>query len=58
MLPFGLVKAIRLKREVIEKKKITYSWFAPELNFLMVKIQQIKSGVEQFDAQLTSVEMH
>ena len=58
MLPFGLVKAIRLKREVIEKKKITYAWFAPELNFLMVKIQQIKSGVEQFDAQLTSVEMH
>lgn len=56
MLPYGLVKAIRLKREVVEKKKITYAWFAPELNYLMVKIQQIKSGVEQFEAQLTSVE--
>jgi hypothetical protein len=55
MLPYGLVKAIRLKREVIEKKKVTYAWFAPELNYLMVKLQQIKSGVEQFDAQLTSV---
>jgi len=58
MLPYGLVKTIRLKREVIEKKKVTYVWFAPELNYLLVKIQQIKSGVEQFEAQLTSVETH
>jgi len=56
MLPYGLVKTIRLKREVIEKKKVTYAWFAPELNYLLVKIQQIKSGVEQFEAQLTAVE--
>ncbi len=58
MLPFGLITAIRLKREVIEKKKVTYAWFAPELNYLLVKIQQIKSGVEQFEAQLTSVDKH
>jgi len=58
MLPFGLVKAVRLKREVVEKKKVTYAWFAPELNYLMVKIQQIKSDVEQFQAQLTSLEEH
>jgi hypothetical protein len=56
MLPYGLVKTIRLKREVVEKKKVTYAWFAPELNYLLVKIQQLKSGVEQFEAQLTSVE--
>ncbi|TWX52782.1 DUF3108 domain-containing protein [Colwellia hornerae] len=56
MLPFGMIKAVRLKREVIEKKKVTYAWFAPELNYLLVKIQQIKSDVEQFDAQLTSLE--
>jgi hypothetical protein len=58
MLPYGLVNTIRLKREVIEKKKITYVWFAPELNYLLVKIQQIKSGVEQFEAHLTTVEQH
>jgi len=58
MLPYGLVKTIRLKREVIEKKKVTYAWFAPELNYLLVKIQQIKSGVEQFEAQLTAVDTH
>ncbi len=58
MLPYGLVKAIRLKREVIKKKRITYAWFAPELNFLMVKLYQVKSGIEQFEAQLNSVEIH
>jgi len=58
MLPFGLIKAIRLKREVVEKNKVTYAWFAPELNYLMVKIQQIKSDVEQFEAQLTAIEEH
>jgi hypothetical protein len=58
MLPYGLIKTIRLKREVIEKKKVTYVWFAPELNYLMVKIQQMKSGVEQLEANLTNIEMH
>ena len=56
MLPYGLVKTIRLKREVIEKKRITYTWFAPELNYLLVKLYQSKSGVQQFEAQLTSLE--
>jgi hypothetical protein len=55
MLPYGLVKTIRLKREVISKKRVTYAWFAPELNFLMVKLHQIKGGNSQFEAQLTSV---
>ncbi|NQY63734.1 MAG: DUF3108 domain-containing protein [Alteromonadaceae bacterium] len=56
MLPYGIVKTIRLKREVIEKKRITYAWFAPELNYLLVKLYQSKKGVEQFEAQLTSLE--
>ncbi len=55
MLPYGLVKTIKLKREVIEKKRITYAWFAPELDYLLVKLYQAKAGVEQFEAQLTSV---
>tara|TARA_R110000803_G_scaffold190339_2_gene252878 strand:- start:14194 stop:15012 length:819 start_codon:yes stop_codon:yes gene_type:complete len=55
MLPYGLVKTIRLKREVIEKKRVTYAWFAPELDYLLVKLHQIKGGVEQFEAQLNSV---
>jgi len=57
MLPFGLVKAFKLKREVIEKKRITYAWFAPELDYLMVKLYQAKGGVEQFEAQLNTFEL-
>jgi len=55
MLPYGTVQAIRLKREVVEKKRITYAWFAPELDYLLVKLYQAKGGVEQFEAQLDSV---
>ena len=55
MLPYGLVKTIRLKREIVEKERITYAWFAPELDYLLVKLYQIKEGVEQFEAQLNSV---
>jgi len=55
MLPYGTVKAIRLKREVIEKKRITYAWFAPELDYLLVKLYQTKAGVEQFEAQLNTL---
>ncbi len=56
MLPYGLVKTVRFKREVTEKKRITYAWFAPELNYLLVKLYQMKSGVEQLEAQLTALE--
>ena len=52
MLPYGIVKTIRLKREIAEKKRVTYAWFAPELNYLMVKLYQKKGDVEQFEAQL------
>jgi len=55
MLPYGLVKTIRLKREVVDKKRVTYAWFAPELNYLLVKLYQMKGDVEQFEAQLTEL---
>jgi hypothetical protein len=56
ILPYGLVKTIRLKREIVEKKRITYAWFAPELNHLLVKLYQVKAGAEQFEAQLSTLE--
>lgn len=55
MLPYGTIKTIRLKREVIEKEKITYAWFAPKLDYLMVKLLQTKKGMEQFQAQLNTL---
>ena len=57
MLPYGLVKAVRFKREIIEKKRVTYAWFAPELNYLLVKLYQAKSGIEQLEAQLTALQI-
>lgn len=55
LLPIGLVKAIRLKREVKRKERVTYAWFAPEYNYLLVKLYQSKGGNEQFEAQLNKV---
>ena len=56
MLPYGLVKTIKLKREVTEKERVTYAWFAPELNYLLVRLYQSKGGTEQFEAQLTAID--
>lgn len=55
MLPYGLIKTIRFKREVKEKERVTYAWFAPELDYLLVKLYQTKGGTEQFEAQLSSL---
>jgi len=55
ILPYGLVNTIRYKREIVEKKRITYAWFAPDLDFLLVKLYQVKAGTEQFEAQLTTL---
>jgi len=55
ILPYGLIKTVKFKREIIEKKRVTYAWFAPELDFLLVKLYQVKGGVEQFEAQLTTL---
>lgn len=54
MLPYGLVKTVRFKREVPSKEKATYAWFAPKLSYLLVKLRLEKEGVEQFQAELDS----
>ena len=54
IIPYGLVKTIRFKREVKDKERITYAWFAPELDYLLVKLYQTKAGSEQFEAQLST----
>jgi hypothetical protein len=55
VLPYGLVKTIRFKREVKEKERITYAWFAPELDYILVKLYQTKAGNGQFEAQLSAL---
>ena len=56
-LPYGEIKTVKLKRETKDKKKITYAWFAPDLNYLLVKLSQIKNGKEQFSAELKTVDL-
>jgi len=55
MLPYGLVKTVRFKR--VKNKRTTMIWFAPELNYLLVKLYQKKGSFEQFEAQLVSVKV-
>jgi len=57
MLPYGLIKALKYKREVAEKDRVTYAWFAPELDYLLVRLYQIKEGVDQFEAQLDKLDV-
>lgn len=52
-LPFGKLEAIKIKTIRQNKKRVTFSWFAPELNYLMVRLQQFKEGNEQGDIQLS-----
>ncbi|MDN3653018.1 DUF3108 domain-containing protein [Thalassotalea ponticola] len=53
-VPYGEVKAIKLKREK-SNKQTTYVWFAPELGNLMVKLHQIDGSLKEFEVKLVSV---
>lgn len=51
-MPYGNIKTIRLKREVVEKKKAVYVWFAVDLDYLLVCLRQTKNGATLFEAHL------
>lgn len=51
-LPYGMIEAIKVKIARESKKRVTYAWFAPELHYNMVRLQQFKNGDEQGDVQL------
>ena len=55
MLPYGNIEAIKLKRKKPDSKQVTYVWFAPSLNYLMVKLYLYESDFKQFHAELVSV---
>lgn len=56
-LPFGKLQAIKLKTIRQSKKRVTYTWFAPELDYLLVRIRQFKNGNEQGDIQLSEYQV-
>ncbi|RUO33170.1 hypothetical protein CWE14_08055 [Aliidiomarina soli] len=55
-LPYGEVEAIRIDRVRESDRRQTYFWFAPELNYTMVRMQQIKEGKEQAQIELTNLQ--
>ena len=55
-LPFGSLTAIKVARVREDSDRQTYLWFAPSLNYLMVRLQQFKQGKEQADLQLRRVQ--
>ncbi len=54
-LPIGEVKTLHFVREVPSKRRITHAWFAPEYDYLLVKLNQYKKNKQQFEIQLNQV---
>ena len=55
-LPYGHIEAIKVKVNRDTTKRQTYAWFAPSLDFVLVRLQQFKDGDEQGDIRLKSYE--
>ncbi|SFC65735.1 DUF3108 domain-containing protein [Pseudoalteromonas denitrificans] len=54
-LPFGNVETIKVKRLYDNDKRQVSVWFAPSLDYMMVRTWKGEKGVEQFDIQLKSL---
>lgn len=52
--PYGKLDAIKVERVRDSNRRQTYFWFAPELNYLLVQMQQFKEGEEQAKMSLRS----
>ena len=53
-LPYGQINAIKVRINRNSSSRLTYAWFAPSLNFNLVRLQQFKDNKEQGDMQLKS----
>ena len=51
-LPYGAIEAVKVERIYEDSERQTIAWFAPTLDYALVRIWKGKSGVEQFDLQL------
>jgi Protein of unknown function (DUF3108) len=54
-VPAGKLRAVRLERHVPEDNKHTVIWVAPELDYLLVKLQQTDDG-DQYELNLKKFE--
>ncbi len=53
-LPYGELESIKLRLERENTSRETLAWFAPSLNYQLVKLQQFKDGDEQGEIRLKS----
>ncbi len=53
-LPYGKLNGIKVKLGRKNSSRETVAWFAPELNYQLVKLQQFKDGDEQGEIRLKS----
>lgn len=51
-LPYGKIEAIKVEIVRESKSRHTLAWFAPDLNYQLVRLQQFKDGDEQGDLRL------
>ncbi|TRX57001.1 DUF3108 domain-containing protein [Thalassomonas sp. M1454] len=56
MTPYGNLDTVKLQRKKPGKDQITTVWFAPKLDYLMVRLHQIESDFKQVHAELVSIE--
>lgn len=54
--PYGQLTAVKVERLRDSNRRQTYFWFAPELDYLLVKLQQFKEGEEQATMTLRELE--
>ena len=52
-LPYGMIEGIKVEIVRSSKKRQTFAWFSPQLNYQLVRLQQFKEGDEQGDIQLS-----
>ncbi|GGW95847.1 DUF3108 domain-containing protein [Alteromonas halophila] len=57
-LPYGKLDTIKVKLVRDSNKRETFIWFAPELDYNLVRLQQFKDGDEQGDIKLKSYTRH
>ncbi len=53
-LPVGNVETIKVKRVYDNDKRQALAWFAPSMDYMLVRMWKGEKGVEQFEVQLKS----
>ncbi|WP_247664655.1 DUF3108 domain-containing protein [Pseudoalteromonas sp. MMG010] len=53
-LPIGNIDAVKVRRLYDNDKRQAIAWFAPEMDYMLVRMWKGEKGVEQFEVQMNS----